>query len=59
MVTVRAKPGARTHAPDDTELARRATAGDREAFGLLFERWFDRAYDGSAAGCCGSPATGG
>lgn len=30
---------------DDVELARRATAGDGEAFGLLFQRWFDRAFD--------------
>jgi RNA polymerase sigma factor (sigma-70 family) len=30
---------------DDVELARRATAGDGEAFGQLFERWFDRVFD--------------
>lgn len=29
----------------DTELARRATGGDGEAFGLLFDRWLDRAFD--------------
>lgn len=29
----------------DTELARRATGGDGEAFSLLFDRWFDRAFD--------------
>lgn len=31
--------------PDDTELARRATGGDREAFSLLFDRWLDRSFD--------------
>lgn len=30
---------------DDLELARRAIGGDAEAFGVLFERWFDRAFD--------------
>jgi RNA polymerase sigma factor (sigma-70 family) len=29
----------------DAELARRAVDGEREAFGLLFGRWFDRAFD--------------
>lgn len=45
MGTVRANPGAAAQAPDDAELARRAARGDRDAFGLLFERWFDRSYD--------------
>ena len=39
MVTVQ------THADDESELARRATEGDDQAFGLLFERWFDRTFD--------------
>lgn len=39
MVTVQ------TDADDESELARRATEGNGEAFGLLFERWFDRAFD--------------
>jgi RNA polymerase sigma factor (sigma-70 family) len=30
---------------DDTELARRAVSGDGDAFGTLFERWFDRVFD--------------
>lgn len=29
----------------DVDLARRASAGDSDAFGQLFERWFDRAFD--------------
>lgn len=41
MVAVRAS----TSTLDDAELAQRAKDGDREAFGLLFERWFDRAFD--------------
>jgi RNA polymerase sigma factor (sigma-70 family) len=35
----------RADTPDDTELARRATGGDGQAFGLLFDRWLDRAFD--------------
>ena len=35
----------RSQTVDDVELARRATAGNGEAFGQLFERWFDRAFD--------------
>jgi RNA polymerase sigma factor (sigma-70 family) len=30
---------------EDAELARRAMGGDGEAFGTLFERWFDRVFD--------------
>jgi RNA polymerase sigma factor (sigma-70 family) len=30
---------------EDRELAQRAIAGDGDAFGVLFERWFDRAFD--------------
>lgn len=37
--------GVRAPSVDDVELARRATAGDGEAFGQLFQRWFDRAFD--------------
>jgi RNA polymerase sigma factor (sigma-70 family) len=35
----------RSQTVDDVELARRATAGNGEAFGQLFQRWFDRAFD--------------
>ncbi|HEY3144677.1 MAG TPA: RNA polymerase sigma factor, partial [Acidimicrobiales bacterium] len=35
----------RTTGLRDADLAQRATEGDGEAFGLLFERWFDRAFD--------------
>lgn len=34
-------PGVRT----DTELVLAVRTGDRDAFGVLFERWFDRVYD--------------
>jgi RNA polymerase sigma factor (sigma-70 family) len=39
MVPVQTTPA------DDRELAQRAIAGDGDAFGVLFERWFDRAFD--------------
>jgi RNA polymerase sigma factor (sigma-70 family) len=35
----------RTGSSDDVELARRAVAGEGEAFAELFDRWFDRAFD--------------
>lgn len=35
----------RADTSDDAELARRATGGDGQAFGLLFDRWLDRAFD--------------
>src|SRR5688572_30669878 len=30
---------------DDADLVRAAVAGEQDAFGLLFDRWFDRTYD--------------
>lgn len=39
MVPVQATPA------EDLELAQRAIAGEGDAFGVLFERWFDRAFD--------------
>jgi RNA polymerase sigma factor (sigma-70 family) len=32
-------------AANDAELVRAAQTGDRQAFSVLFERWFDRSYD--------------
>jgi RNA polymerase sigma factor (sigma-70 family) len=37
-------PVQRTSA-EDLELAQRSIAGNGDAFGVLFERWFDRAFD--------------
>ncbi len=36
---------ARRDVRDDTALVAAVRDGDRDAFGILFERWFDRVYD--------------